>query len=398
MFIVNVYARPVNGKGQDSLNLSSKTLKLTWSDNGPGWKLKTIQVNGLNIPDAVGYYTVIYSPGEPLKDHLQLNQAGKAFDFYPSSGKSSVDGVINFKHNLEEADIEASWEIDPLYPTDIRVQIRLKAKKEGYYSIASPTISRISRQDLSWGMLPGNWYGREIQSNIQLATKYSMGLPNIPVVGAERSTMTLCPLITTKSGFTLAVIPDPGTASDPWPYDAANRLENKVSMSTMDRYCELTPVAYSPVLGGYGSKLKSGETASFSFRYSIYQADWFPVFRHAVEDIYHFSDLLKVQKQKVALTERVRLMQLHLQNDKTSLWNTWKVGELEIGANGAKNADIGAMWMLASISNDTVMKNHLPYVRNFKLAQQQLAPGFFQYMAMGEYGSKAVIHHILYPD
>lgn len=382
------YAQNNSMPANAMLELSSSKLKLNWFLDTAGWKLNKIAVGGRELADAAGYYTILYSSWEPKEDLVRLNHDGRAYMFYPREAKTQGDSLIRFREQQSIGVIEAIWRMDPKNPTDILVMITLKAKKDGYYSIASPTLSRIKEQDLSWGMLPGNWYGKQIQSDLSLSTKYSMGLPYMPILGSEKSTMTLSPMISTKQGITLAVIPAPGTAADPWPKDKKIRTENKVAMSTMDRFQELTPVAYAPVLGHTGSKLKTGDTISFSFRYSLMRSDWFSVFRHAAEDVYHFSDLLKIQQQKVALTERLRLMQLRLRDDKASLWNTWKYDGMEMGANGSKNADIGAMWMLAHTTSDTIMQRHLPYVRNFKLAQQQMQPGFFQYTALGEYGGK----------
>jgi hypothetical protein len=368
--------------------LRSGSLQIAWSRKGDGWHINKISTDGHSLSHPAGYYTILYSSGQPVEELVKRNQFGEAFTFYPDTAIPSGDSGVDFSQRLPVADIEASWKTDPLSSTDIRVEIRLRVKSDGYFSIASPTIAVIDRQDLAWGMVPGNWYGREIQKDLQLAGKYSQGLPAIPLMATERSTMTLCPLLTTREGVTLAVIPDPNTAEDPWAYDRSSRNITRLGMSTMDRHYALTPVAFSPVLGHAGSYAKAGETLVFRFRYTIRASGWFPVFRHAVEDVYHFSDMLKVQQPVVSLTERMRLIQSFLQDDSNAHWNTWESGGLTIGANGTKNADIGAMWMLANNCRDSTMRRHIPFVRNYKLAQQQMGPGFFQYAATGEYGGK----------
>jgi hypothetical protein len=370
------------------IKLASKSLDVAWEKQENGWHVKSIAAEGKMLEVPAGYYTLLYNAAKPRTELVQNNQEGAAHSFYPSTASKTDDGKLIFGQELPVADMKATWSADPDYLTDIRVRITLKVKKDGFYSIASPTLAKIGREQLSWGMVPGGWYGRELQHDLILSTKYSMGLPDVPVMAPEKSTMSLCPLITTKNGVTIAVIPDPGTASDPWATSAHSRGVNKVSLSTMDRHFELTPVAYSPILGQEGSQLKAGQEVSFSFRYSIRASNWFPVFQHAVEDIYQFKNLLKIQRQEVALTKRIELMQRYLSNDEKSKWNTWKSTGLEIGANGQKNADLGAMWMLARASEDSVLNRHLPFVRNYKLAQQQTGPGFFQYAALGEYGGK----------
>lgn len=379
---------PLLVSAQENLSLGSAKLKVEWEKKTDGWHVKSLVAGGKSLGAPAGYYTVLYNQAKPRVELVANNQEGAAHSFYPTAAKKNADGSLVFTQDLSVGELTAVWSIDPDYPTDIRVKLSLKAKKDGFYSMASPTIAAISREQLSWGMVPGGWYGREMQHDLQLSTKYSMGLPDVPVMAPEKSTMSLCPLITTKNGVTIAVVPDPGTASDPWASSAHSRTVNKVSLTTMDRHFELTPVAYAPILGQEGSQIKTGQEISFSFRYSIAASDWFPVFQHAVEDIYKFNSLLSVQRQKVALTKRISLMQRYLSDDKKSKWNTWKSTGLEIGANGQKNADLGAMWMLATASEDSVLNRHLPFVRNYKLAQQQMGPGFFQYTALGEYGGK----------
>ena len=353
-----------------------------------GWHIKTIDAEGKILLNPAGYYNILYLNRNPAPNLVDQDLEGKDFTFYPSRAIKYANDSIVFKHSLRVADIEAVWKMDLVFPTDIRVKIRLIAKENGSVSLATPTIATIAPKDLAWGMIPGNWYGTEIQKNIQLAKQYSMGVPAVPLLAKEQSTMTLCPLISTHNGITLAVIPDPGTAADPWEYDKSTRGQNKVAMSIMNRHNELTPIAYAPVLGQEGSKIKAGESVSFSFRYSIQSAQWFQVFSHAVIDIYKLPYLLEIQQSSMSLSERVSRLQVYLRNDKKSGWKIWDSHGFKIGANGTKIADAGTMWMLAKSGKDSVMESRLPFVRNYKLAQQQTEQGFFQGAALGEYADE----------
>jgi hypothetical protein len=60
----------------------------------------------------------------------------------------------------------------------------------------------------------------------------------------------------------------------------------------------------------------------------------------------------------------------------------------EVGATGNKNADSGTMCMIARNADDRAMQRRMIAMRNFKLAQQQTAPGRFQGAALGEYGDE----------
>jgi hypothetical protein len=373
--------------GNQDISLSSPKLKVSWAQEKDGWHIKSIVAGGKVLPHPSGLFTLIYLNRKPAPNLVDLDLEGKDFSFYPATATKSADGTITFTQTLRFGVMESKWKIDPNYPTDIMVEMSVKAKLKGSFAVASPTLAVIDPKELSWGMIPGNWYGRELQSDFQLATKYSQGLPNVAFLAKERNTMTLSPMLTTKNKITLAVIPDPGTANDPY-VDSVTRGPNKVGMSTMNRHAQLTPVAYSPVLGQAGSMLQVGETTTFKFRYSVQATDWFPVFKHAVNDIYQFAGMLDIQQQKRSLSERVRLMQGYLQNEKKSNWTIQKVKGLEIGANGSKNADVGALCMLAYAGQDAMMQKHLPYVRNYKLVMQEMLPGFFKGASMGEYSDE----------
>lgn len=207
-------------------------------------------------------------------------------------------------------------EIDPDCPEDIKVSVSVKMKTGGSLSISSPTLVTIDQYNLSWGMIPGNWYGTEVQSNVELVRRYSMGIPNIPILAKERSTMTLCPLLTTKDMQTIAVVPEPGTAADPWEKDSSTRENNKVAMSLMNRHDEMSPVVYAPVMGQIGSKVEAGAMVNLNVRYVMRNSDWFPVFSHVVNYIYQLSHLLDLQTNYMSLSERVSRMQKYLRDEK----------------------------------------------------------------------------------
>src|SRR5690606_30915077 len=124
--------------------------------------------------------------------------------------------------------------------------------------------------------------------DLVLSFAYGQGIPNRPVVVRERTATTLSPLIQTKNGVTLAVIPSPGTGRDPWVDSISTHWDWKLGLSLMTRDRHLTPMAYHPVLGQKDSYMNVGETRQLSFRYTLEQSDWYDVYKHAVYDVYEF--------------------------------------------------------------------------------------------------------------
>lgn len=349
-----------------------------------------------NFPEPIYRYAVSHWKG--VISPVQLNTAGEAYHFYPKKAVQGLDKTLVFSDESSLAKMKAVWKIDPQYPTDILVTLTLTASKAGYFSMASPTLAPVSNDQLSWGLIPGYFQGAKVEPDFVKAYAYGQGIPNKPVVVRERAASTLSPLISLKNGITMAVIPDPVEGRNPWEKDKNTHTDWKVGLSLMNRKSQLTPTVYHPVLGEKGSYLNAGETASFTFRYTLQVADWYTVFKHAVNDVYRFKDFLSLKQTAQSLTDRVSAMHTYLMDAKTSMWKTEPYQGLTIGAqaylggvlgaekDAMKNSDYGAMWMLARITNDSVLKaSRLPYARNFKLLQQQKEPGFLQGAAIGQY-------------
>src|SRR5690606_2444919 len=146
------------------------------------------------------------------------------------------------------------------------------------------------------------------------------------------------------------------------------------------------------------SFMEVGEERIFRFRFSVQQNDWFQVYQHAIYDVYDFRKAVELKNTRESLSNRILSMLNYLKDDRTSLWNLHEYQGVEIGAqsylggvvgsdrDAMKNADYGAMWMLARITQDVVLnETRLQPARNFKLTQQQTADGFFQGAAVGQY-------------
>ncbi len=373
----------------DQMELSNNQLRLNWTKDAEGWRLSAASAKSekewVSLPSPSGRYTIIYLNRNPSAHLTEVDREGLAYPFFPSEAEKRSDGKIVFKKMLPFGELTAEWWLDEKYPTDVRVLLSLKTSQKGSVSIASPTLGVFKEEQIFWGMVPGHWYGNSVQPNFELSPTYSQGLPNRAFLAHEKNAMTLCPLITSKDGLTLGVIPDPEYANDPWESSVSTRDIWKIGLSTIDRYGQLTPVIYHPVLGQSGSLNEAGATIKLAYRYSLQAAPWFSVFKHAAMDIYQFPQLLDLQTSKISLSDRVNKLAKMLTDDKKSSWKVVKYNGIELGANGTKTSDVGAMYMLAGVTGFEKLKERLAYIRNYKLAQQQMSPGFFQHAATGEY-------------
>ncbi|MCF0052207.1 glycerophosphoryl diester phosphodiesterase [Dyadobacter sp. LJ53] len=431
IFLCFCSIRCVLGQGKSPASLTNDRISVQFKSDKKNWAVNKILVknNGewVNGLTPSGEYTLLYSETKPSPEpaetfekitggkfpednyHYQqqqwkesttevaLNKAGQVYHFFPANLLIKKDELA-FTQETEVATVKATWKLDPQFPNDVQVTMRLIPKKKGYFSLATPTLASVATNQMAWTSVPGYFQGNFIQKNFALAYTYGHGIPDRPVVYRERCATTLSPLISTKSGITLSVIPEPGLARDPWAKDKITQTDWHLGLSHMNRKAQLSPTLYYPVLGEQKSELNAGEEISYSFRYSLIAGDWFQAIKHAANDIYKFHETLSLRQSKQALTGRIEKMHHYLTDPKTSLWNIEEYEGKQIGAqsylggvvgsnkDAMKNADYGAMWMLANATNDPELKQKvLPPALNFKLVQQETKKGFFEGAIEGQY-------------
>ncbi len=436
-FIVNILIASVssydtNAQKVKNVHLENDKLKLMWKQTNNGYKLKSILVSTQGkwqpVSEVSGQYTLLFSAekpgmssgilhdkdGKPVRfpepeyryligkwrdatSSVALNTAGKAFRFYPSAYKQEGNR-IQFRAETDVAEMETRWQTDDHFPNDILVRICLKARKKGYFSLATPSLNKGDKNDFRWGMIPGIFQGKEINPDFVDAYAYGHGIPDKPVVVRERTAAALTSLLTNKDGVTVAVTAEPGTGRDPWEKNKSTQTDWRLGLSSINREGWLCPTLYHPVLGEKQSYMNAGDSVVFEFRYTIQRDDWYTVYKHVVNDIYAFNRLLSLQKTRESLSSRLFRLLHYVKNDSTSRWRLFEHKGLQIGAqeylggvyesekDATKNADYGAMWMLANITGDTLLnRERLPAALNFKFAQQNLTVPFFKGAAAGQY-------------
>lgn len=343
-------------------------------------------------------YKYQYSFWKEQVGPVALNTAGEALFFFPDQAEQLSKDKIVFKEKMAWGTVTITWGFDPNFPQDILVEENFEVAEAGFYSLSSPSLITIPESDLEWATVPGYFHGNKLEENLALAYAYGNGVPTTPIVFKEQAASTLSPIISSRKGFTIAVVSDPKQGRDPWELDKMTHNDWKVGLSHMNRKAALAPSLYFPVLGEIGSERKSGESLDFSFRISLSEGDWFETLNHVVYDVFDFKKGLDLRKNRQSLSDRVNKMHGYLTDSVTSLWRVEDFNGLKIGAqaylggvigsgkDAMKNSDYGAMWMLANSSQSEYLNEEvLPFARNFKLAQQQTSPGFFQGAAIGQY-------------
>lgn len=417
---------------QDQITLENDQLKIQWQQTNNGYEIRSLHFKSAGhwkeVPRASGEYTYLYSHEEPAEKAVEklftihgdpfpgeeykyllakwdertrdvaLNTAGDAVHFFPDKATRVGDQKIRFERQTPSARIQTEWELVSEYPQDILITQTVEIKQPGYYSFSSPTLAVVPIEELEWATVPGYFHGNQMADDFTVAYAYGNGVPRRPIVFSETTASTLSPMIASRQGFTAAIISAPDLGRDPWEKEQNTNEAWRLGLSHMNRKGALSPTLYYPVLGQPLSKMEKGDQISFSFRFSLHEKDWFETLKHAVYDIYNFKESLQLRQNSQSLSTRVEIMHGYLTDPVTSLWRVEEFEGRQIGAqaylggvvgadkDAMKNADYGAMWMLAHATGDPQLKKEiLPYALNFKLAQQQVEDGFFRGAAIGQY-------------
>lgn len=414
------------------ISLEGENIGIIWNNKQGNWIIKSVQIKDgsrwMKIPDVSGEYCVVYNEyktdrtpvtlfqnGEKINfpepvykynvpywnnatDSVHMNLSGKEINFYPTA-VHKVENTLVFSGENEYFSFISNWEIDTLNTNDIKVSIQINTKKHGFYSIVTPTLATVKENNLQWGIIPGIFQGNKINRDFIDAFVYGHGIPDRPVVVEEKTTSTLSPILTSSKGFSFAVIAEPGTSRDPWKVDSKTHETWRLGLSLMNRNGNLSPTLYHPILGRDESEsLEINKEISFAFRYSLMNSDWYTLYKHVIENVYSLNDYLTLKKSQQSLSDRLIAMYQYLSDPVLSRWRNEELNGMTIGAqsylggvldsdnDAMKNSDYGSMWMLAKITNDSLLVNErLRYARNFKIAQQNTEEEFFRGAAAGQY-------------
>lgn len=407
------------------VELGNDSVSLVWTKTPAGWHLSSVQALGLTAVAPTSQHCVIYSSEKPADEALApsefggeegfpekeyryvipswkeatgavaLNRSGEATVFTPAKAERLEDGSVVLSYKDKNFSVSETWSLEG---TDLNVTMTLRALRDGWYSMSTPSVVASEPDSLDFALIPGVLHGHELSDDFSRAYAYGWGVPSLPVIFRERSTSTLTSILTGRNGLTVGVTAEPGTAAEPWGDTARNTGAWRLGLSAMNRAGELSPTLYHPVHGKDDSYMRRGEERSFSVTYSFGKDGWWPVFRHAADDIYGFGESLKLRKNRRSLTDRLYGIHRYVVNDSTSRWHTVECEGSRIGAqeylggvymakkDAMKNADYGAMWMMGALTGDTLLTSkRLPYALNFKLKQHNGESGFFGGASRGQY-------------
>lgn len=234
-------------------------------------------------------YFTYNSAGEEITEHERLSFKGTINPFH--AGRMTTMNAVSSKlvgntihWGFEQQDgfeFIASLML-PENEGDPMIKLEMKTKKDGYYSvgfIGCPWVDgkeaiRIPQKTAD---------GRNLNC---LLTEAKIALPRVHTA--------------TKSQVNSALVIDPKESpfrhlhdsKGMWTYSQEEESTSRFGMMLqVDGENNQKPVAFMPVMGGYESKMKKGQTYNFTLRYVLRKEDWKETYRYIARSIYGFRDM-----------------------------------------------------------------------------------------------------------
>ena len=409
------------------ITLENEKIRILWIKQQCGWALKQTTIKtGTKVNSTFassGTQTIIFSENKPdmLPAESFITNQGtvfpeKVFKYPTQAWESNISEVsfntagikeitagatlitknpLTFETKTESGIITSVWSLNK---NNIIIKQTFKALKNGYFGVSTPSLFRSNPDEVRKAVIPGYLMADSLSKDFVAAYGYGHYIPNRPVIYRDRCATTPVVILSNKD-FTVAISPEEKYLRKPHDKTKNTHINWNVGLSMMSPQAEISPTLYYPVVGQENSYMNAGDEVLFEYRFIVSQNDWYDVFKQSVYDVFEFEKQKNIIENKQSLIGRVFQMYNYLTDRTTSRFRIVEDEEgMLIGAqdylggvvgsdkDAMKNSDYGAMWMLASLTQDSLLtKNVLPYARNFKLKQLYTDKSQFNGAVKGQY-------------
>jgi hypothetical protein len=180
------------------------------------------------------------------------------------------------------------------------VALQLKALRPGWFSLGYSGMESISPDNAEALYQPRIWQERRV--------------PRAPLLTAE-SMASLPMTIVQQKERTIGLVVDPTES----PFRMPTLGNARFGVVLRSRDGNLQPAAYAPILGGSGSRLGVGDTASIRLRPLVMRGSWYDMFRTTATNMFGFND--RRENTGVSLNQTIDNMTEYALDDRYSGWN-----------------------------------------------------------------------------
>ncbi|HRX83394.1 MAG TPA: hypothetical protein P5572_00080 [Phycisphaerae bacterium] len=168
------------------------------------------------------------------------------------------------------ANISAS--VDLGAPNGPKVEITLRARRAGWFSIGYTGAPAVAAEELEWLYQPLIWHARRMPDRSYATAAFECTIPATLVQ---------------RAGTTFGVVVDPAML----PFQPLPRLDNsQFAVALRDDAGQARPMAFAPLLGGAGSKMAAGDTRTLTATLYVQPAALVNAYESIARDICGFAD------------------------------------------------------------------------------------------------------------
>ncbi len=165
---------------------------------------------------------------------------------------------------------------------DPQIRYRLDVREAGFYSVAFTGMPWIEAAEIL--PVPQETIGARPGDRNYVMSEAHVTLPRVHLATAEmNSALVIDPA---ESPFRLVE-----DSKAVWTYALASESNSRFGLMTEAGDGRVRPVAFTPIMGGYQSKMKPGDAYDFTVRYVLRSGSWMDTYKYIARDIYRFRDL-----------------------------------------------------------------------------------------------------------
>ena len=265
----------------DSLNKRLKTPEM----------LNLLKAEVTVTEDEKGWRTWIYrnSDGEVIRT-INDRYAQGTINPYLAGTRTILSPVkTTYGHNnsiIWEFDSQPNFELAaridlPTGTGDPKIIYHLQVKQDGYYSVAFTGTPWVKSSEAIRVPQPQGIGTRSF--NFVMSEAYT----SMPRVHTATENMNSVVVVDPKESPFRLIEDSRGV----WTYSAENESNSRFGLMIEKKNNLLRPVVFTPLMGGYQSKMTAGDTYRFTLHYLLKSGDWLDTYKYIAREIYNFRDL-----------------------------------------------------------------------------------------------------------
>ncbi len=195
-----------------------------------------------------------------------------------SSGNNSITWLFDEQPNF-------SLTAEVVLPTgdgDPQIRYSLKVKKDGFYSTAFTGLPWVDSGEVL--PVPQETAERGFSQFNYVMSEAHMAMPRVHIATEKMNSV----LVIDPNERPFRLVMD---SKGVWTYSLASESNSRFGMMMENKSEGLRQVAFAPIMGGYESRMNSGDTYNFAVRYVLRPGNWEETYKYVAKNIYRFRDM-----------------------------------------------------------------------------------------------------------